>query len=82
VVSIWKQHAPTYLDEILREIDACDAAIVKVRAGFILEAELGIQDDTIQSWEKFAQRGGSRRLDPEKPYKAKHSEKWMLSINV
>ncbi len=82
VVSIWKQHAPTYLEEILREIDACDAAIVKVRAGFILEAELGIQDDTIQSWEKFAQRGGSRRLDPEKPYKAKHSEKWMLSINV
>ncbi len=58
------------------------APIVKVRAGYILSERLGIENQVIESWAKFAARGGSRKLDPEHQYMPTFSEKWMISLNV
>lgn len=81
VLKIWDRHARAHLTEIVSALS--DASkIVKVRAGYILTERLGLETREILSWQAFAQRGGSRRLDPERPYASTYSERWMLSLNV
>jgi predicted transcriptional regulator of viral defense system len=82
VLEVWKQHAKTYLDDIIDAIEASHSSIAKVRAGYTLDEALNIKDARIDHWTKFAQRGGSRLLDPTKKYAPKYSERWMISINV
>ena len=82
VLDIWRAHAATYLDDIAAAVDRASPGIVKVRAGYILDEMLGIADDRIEAWRKFAQRGGSRLLDPAKGYAPRFSDKWMISLNV
>ncbi len=82
VLEVWATEAKPYVEDIIKASDRHYESIVKVRAGYLLEALLGIRDPRIEAWQKFAQRGGSRRLDPGQPYLATFSEKWMLSLNV
>jgi predicted transcriptional regulator of viral defense system len=82
VLDVFEDHAPKYLEEIIENVDEGESQIVKVRAGYILEERLGVRDGKVQKWTSFAQRGGSRILDPQKPFSPAHSEKWMISINV
>lgn len=82
VIDVWKENAKTYLDEIIEAIDQSSKSIIKCRAGYIIEEVLNIQNDRVNNWMKFAQRGGSRVLDPNSPYAPQFSEKWMISINV
>jgi predicted transcriptional regulator of viral defense system len=82
VLEVWEEHAETFLDDIIDAVSESDSAIVRVRAGYVLEERLGIQDDRLAAWSASAQRGGSRRLDPTKPYAPTFSEKWMISLNV
>lgn len=82
VLLIWERHAGAYLEAIIRAVEATDAKIVKVRAGHILTERLDIQDPRIDAWRSCAQRGGSRRLDPDAPYRPVFSEDWMISINL
>lgn len=82
VVSIWKNSARDYIDQIIEAINEQEKKIVFVRAGYILNEILEIKDSRIENWVKYAQRGGSRVLDPQKPFRADHSEKWMISLNV
>ena len=42
----------------------------------------GLNDLAFSDWEKSAQRGGSRKLDPEGEYVPDFSERWKLSLNV
>lgn len=82
VLEIWQEHAHLYLSDIISAVENAPKSIHKVRAGYILDEVLKIDKPQIQSWAKFAQRGGSRILDPTKPFASAYSEKWMISINV
>jgi predicted transcriptional regulator of viral defense system len=82
VLDVYSKHASDYLGPIVRSIDKTDIKLTKVRAGYILTEMLGIRNDAAEGWVRFAQRGGSQRLDPKAPYAPKFSERWMISINV
>lgn len=83
VIDVFKDNARTYLPLIINEVEQNAEPIEKVRAGYILEEQCGILNNTkIQNWVQFAQRGGSRVLDPNTPFWSTFSEKWCLSINV
>lgn len=82
VLDVWESEAAHWLPEIIREIDRHTSKIVRVRAGYIVEERLGIRHPSINNWARDAQRGGSRKLDPDSPYASTYSEKWMISINV
>ena len=74
--------ASQWVQEITAAIDQLDVRIVKVRAGYILSEVMDIDHPALHNWEKFAQRGGSRKLDPDAEYAPEFSERWMISINV
>lgn len=82
VLDVYQKHAERYLQLIIDEIDRHGTKIDKVRAGYILEERLGLTHPTIAQWESYAQRGGSRKLNPNESYSPHYSEKWCLSINV
>lgn len=82
VLEVWDEHAQTYLKEILQRVDEAGTGIAKVRAGYILSERMGVSTQFIDVWEHHAQRGGSRKLDPDADYAPRFSERWMISINV
>lgn len=82
VLEVWENTASTFVAEICEAVDAWPAPIVKVRAGYLLGELLGLADPAIERWRAFAARGGSRKLDPGKPFDPRHSPAWMLSLNV
>lgn len=82
VLDVWTEHGATYLDEIVETTESSANDIIKVRAGYILEERLGLQHPGTNAWLSLAQRGGSRKLDPDKNFAPEYSERWMLSLNA
>jgi len=82
VIEVWDNEAKGYLKLIINEIEQHGGPIDKVRAGYLLEERIGIKDDVVDSWMKFAKRGGSRKLDPSLEYASQWSDKWCLSLNT
>lgn len=82
VLDIWENQALNWSNAIIAGVDSLDSKIAKVRAGYIFTERLGLEDERIARWEAFAQRGGSRKLDPDSAYVPTFSERWMLSINA
>ncbi|WP_288348843.1 hypothetical protein [uncultured Thalassospira sp.] len=82
VIDVWRGNAEIFLNEIVESVTQSEKSIVKVRAGYLLDEMLGMHDARVLSWLEYAQRGGSRVLDPHMPYRSHFSEKWMISINV
>ena len=82
VIDVWEAHARNWIDPILDATDAAPAGIVKVRAGYILSERMGVASPRIEAWRAFAQRGGSRKLDPSAEYRPVFSEAWMISLNA
>ena len=81
-LDVWERTAGDWIGQIISAVEEENASIVKVRAGYILSERLGIADPRIEAWKAFAQRGGSRKLDPDAPYAPVFSEAWMISLNV
>lgn len=82
VVHTYTEFGPQYSESIIDQIDKYGSPIEKVRAGFILEEYCKVKNPIIDTWLKYCQRGGSRKLDSSKEYKSKFSERWCLSINL
>lgn len=82
VLDIWENQALNWSNAIIAGVDSLNSKIAKVRAGYIFTERLGLEDERIAAWEAFAQRGGSRKLDPDSAYVPVFSERWMLSINA
>lgn len=82
VLDVWQEHADNWLGEIIEAVDESPGGIAKCRAGYILEERLGIHNNRIDSWKTAAQRGGSRKLDPLRPFSPEYSETWMISLNA
>lgn len=82
VLEIYEQYGVHYLNLIVDEIDRHGKKIDKVRAGYILEERMSLNESRIGDWKKFAQRGGSRKLYAGSPYTPEYSEKWCLSLNI
>jgi predicted transcriptional regulator of viral defense system len=83
VLSVYEEFGVQYLPLIVDELEAHGAPIDKVRAGYIFNEVLNINDNaTIESWVSLAQRGGSRKLDSSEEYLPKWPDKWKISINI
>lgn len=82
IMEIFGSSAGQYTRLIIDELDRNGNSIEQARAGHLLEDYGHIQDDKINEWAKHVQRGGSRKLDPEGPYRETFSERWSLSLNV
>ncbi|MCK4713700.1 MAG: hypothetical protein KAT26_12560 [Marinosulfonomonas sp.] len=82
VLDVWERAADQWVPDIIEAIDQLGSKIAKVRAGYILSEVLDLDHPAIKRWEEFAQRGGSRKLDPEGEYVPEFSERWMISLNV
>lgn len=82
VIDVYKREASRYVNLIIDEVSQHGLAIDKVRAGFLLSEVCGLDHVVLADWQKSAQRGGSRKLDPEGEYASDYSERWKLSLNV
>jgi predicted transcriptional regulator of viral defense system len=82
VVDVFMTEAKRHQRLIVDEVERNGTAIDKVRTGYLLSEICKLDDSVVEKWTQLAQRGGSRKLDPEAEYMAYFSEKWHLSINV
>lgn len=82
VLDVWEEHAETHLDDVVSAVDRATSGLVKSRAGYILEERLALKHPGVEAWKAFGQRGGSRKLDPDKEFAPTYSETWMISLNV
>lgn len=81
-IEVWEASAEPWLNDIIAAVDEQPTKLAKVRAGYVLSELMGVQDDRVDAWRAFAQRGGSQKLDPEAPYVPRWSDNWMLSLNT
>lgn len=82
VIDIYRNDAKRYFRLILDELERHGKPIDKIRAGYILSAVCELESPVFTAWKGLAQRGGSRKLDPDAEYSAEYSAEWQLSINV
>ncbi|HMI20093.1 MAG TPA: hypothetical protein VK533_11160 [Sphingomonas sp.] len=82
VLQTFERHAEDWVEEIAGAVDAFDSPIIYVRAGYIFDELLDIRIPQVERWHGFAQRGGSRKLDPHAEYGSRFSAKWMMALNV
>lgn len=82
VMDVYRQHAKAYLPLIVAEVQQHGTDIDRVRAGYVLEERCGLNAPAFAAWLSAVARGGSRKLVANRPYSAKYSEKWCLSLNA
>lgn len=83
VLDTFRESAGTYLQLILSEVEQHGRPIDRVRAGYVLEEVCELRAPIIEGWLTSAQRGGSRKLDPNADFDGTHySERWCISVNV
>lgn len=82
VVDTYREYAGRYMKLIMDEVDKHGRPIEQARAGYLLEEVCELSSPLIDVWAIKAQRGGSRKLDPQAEYAPLFSERWALSVNV
>ncbi|MCP3932915.1 MAG: hypothetical protein GY705_27905 [Bacteroidetes bacterium] len=82
VLDVYEEYAKKYLRLIVDEFERHGNAIDLVRAGYVLSERLGLSEPRIERWKEKVQRGGSRKLVADEPYKPIFSEEWCLSLNI
>jgi predicted transcriptional regulator of viral defense system len=82
ILDVFHEYGEKYLRLITDDIDKNGEPIDKVRAGYILNERLGINNEVINGWSSLAQRGGSRKLDSSSEYFPEWSDKWKISLNI
>ena len=82
VLTVFETTARNHLQNIVDEIERNGTVIEKVRAGYVLDERCKLQHEVISSWVALAQRGGSRKLDPQREYAARYSARWCISLNI
>lgn len=82
VLKIDRLQAKHHLAAIVSHVEEHGQPIDKVRAGYVITEICGLSSPLVDSWEQFAQRGGSRKLDARSDYAPMYSERWQLSLNV
>lgn len=82
VLDVFSEFAKRYLKLIVDEADRHGSLIDKTRLGYVLEERLKLSEPRIENWKEKVQRGGSRKLVAENPYRPFFSETWCLSINI
>lgn len=82
VLDIYRREGKRYLGLIVDEVDRHGQPIDKIRAGYVLTEVCHLSSEIVDQWTRFAQRGGSRKLDPESEHSSSYSKRWMLSLNV
>ncbi|MCA6610538.1 MAG: hypothetical protein IM516_00195 [Pseudanabaena sp. M158S2SP1A06QC] len=83
ILDVFDEYGEKYLRLITDDIDKNGEPIDKVRAGYILNERLGINNnEIINGWSSLAQRGGSRKLDSSSEYSPEWSDKWKISLNI
>ena len=82
VLRVFDAVAEKHREAIIKIVDQQGSGIDKVRVGYLFEERLRIADPAFERWVTCAQRGGSRKLDPESAYAPRWSERWCLSLNL
>ena len=82
VIDTYREYAAKYVKLITEEVSKHGTSIERARAGYLLDEVCGLSAPQIDAWASTAQRGGSRKLDPQGEYAPFYSERWLLSINV
>jgi hypothetical protein len=68
-------------ERLVEYAERFDQAILYQRLGYVMET-LGLTHPRLERWKREeVVRGGSRVLDPDRPYAPTYSEDWALSLN-
>jgi predicted transcriptional regulator of viral defense system len=69
------------VETIVQYVDQYGMAILRQRAGFLLE-QLHLSHPALERWTTLARRGGSSKLNGGAPFASSYSGRWQLSINA
>lgn len=82
VLRVWKRGLEdANLDRLIQYAEKIDQALLRQRAGFVIEM-LGRRHDNLDEWAKKTHRGSSSKLVASEKFMPTFSERWSLSINV
>lgn len=82
VLEIYEEMGRVFLEEIIESVEQFGNHIDKCRIGFVLQCHLGIDDERVIKWQRYApSRGGSRKMVSKNPYSNNYNEVWCISLN-
>jgi len=82
IAEIFRDFGQQYERIITDEIGKHGKKIEKARAGYYFEEICKLTSSIFDKWASEAERGGSRKLDPQNEFSQIFSERWCLSVNV
>ena len=82
VLRIWRSAVDQLnLDRLVQYVDRFGQAILRQRAGFLLE-QLGLKHTAFDRWAEKSVRGSSAKLVSNLEFSPHHCQRWNLSLNL